>query len=154
MESKEPELNEDIGSEEENEPKEGTERNEDTGLEEPERLGLRRHERRGRVLRCPLPYPTSFPKSLRTFSHPHPHPMLLVGVVPVRGPQARVENGTTKSRGQLLYQAAVRVVTDLGRHQDVLCDAIAQDKIQTTVQLEGGGWVRIGCTCPRRAMHS
>jgi uncharacterized protein (DUF1786 family) len=36
-----------------------------------------------------------------------------------------------------LYMAAVRVVTDLGNHQDLLCDAIADDKIQTVTQLEG-----------------
>ena len=51
--------------------------------------------------------------------------------------KARLESGANKTRGTLLYQAAVRVVTDLGRHQDLLCDAIAEDKIQTAVQLDG-----------------
>ena len=64
--------------------------------------------------------------------------------------QAGFASGTTKLRGVLLYQAAVRVVTDLGRHQDLLGDAIASDKIQTSVQLEGAAArtaLGAGCAC-------
>ena len=45
--------------------------------------------------------------------------------------------GGPKAKGSLLYQAAFRVATDLGRHQDLLVEQVASDKLQTAVQLEG-----------------
>jgi len=51
--------------------------------------------------------------------------------------QANMGSGAPKSRGMLLYQAAVRVMSDMSQHQDLLVDEIASDKIQTALQLEG-----------------